>query len=1162
MIKRFTSTLFLAILFAGLAIGFGLTSVPLQAQSTSGAIVGIVADGSGAVVSGATVTATDLATNNKTTVTTTRTGEFRLLDLLPSNYRLEISARTFKNYVVDSATVQLEGTLRVNATLEVGSETQTVEVSTQPGLLQTETATVGYVVEAKQIDQTPLNGRNVENLIALEPGVVPGNNSLGSAGENQQSHTANSGFGNYEIGGGLFQAASQYIDDAPINAFGGNTLTLIITQDAVQEFRVETNAVSPQYGRFGGGVVSLVTKGGGNKMHGSLYEYFRNKALNANNFFNNYSGLARPIWNTDQFGATAGGPIKRDKAFAFVSWEGFRDWLGVPNPTNVPTAAMQAGYFTRQIADPTGRCTTINQVQSGTYAGMYQVPQSCWDPTSTVLKALWPAPLTPNNPLSNYYVAPKTGTATNQYTGRVDYNLSAKQKLFGRYTYWTLQDISPQEFAGGYPAGSVVNSVQTGNAFRKTAAHQAVLGDTYTINANTIANLRVSYNRAYYNQVPPGLGISQSVWGSTAFTNLAPFEFAHEIPTPSLSGIHNLYTFPAMNFDSTDRWNTYSVIGDVIRSAGSHTLQFGGEARRMERSGYGNLNTLSGGFTVSSQTTQVGGSSATGDEFASFLLGLMQKASISTGVPTNTFNYSAGLYALDNWKVTPNLTLNLGIRWELPGGLEENHDRATVLLPNAVDQYTNFTGTLVLVNSSQYTSRSMEPIQYNHFSPRVGFAQTLFKNTVVRGGFGLVFESPDLPAGVMAFNSTVNSQTTTTQNPTNQTATNSSFISNPFPVSVAPATAGIIQPAGRKVPNFMVSRLGQSVSGPIPTTNYPYMEQGNLTVAQELWGKLMLQVGYVASKGTHLPLSAAFGIDQIPDSYDSMGAALLTNAPCAADQGATISVGQCARPYPEYKGLSNSAAYSGSSTYNSLQAQAQFRSKSAGLLTTSYTWSKFITDADSVYQNYNNKKGERSLSAGDVPHRVVINYVYNLPFGRGQKFGSNITGVASTVVSGWSVNGVTTLQSGLPLAITLNGGNVLSQQFGAGTIRPNYTPSNPGCNGQPKTSGSAVQRATQTGWFNAACFTSPGSYAFGNEPRLDSHLRAEGVNNYDFAVEKSTSIKDAATVKFRMEFYDLFNRVQFAAPSAALTGANFGLVTATSTAYPERLIQASLRISY
>lgn len=1129
----------------------------LSAQSTYGAIVGAVTDASGAVVPDATVTATNLATNNKTTVRTNAAGEYSIVDLLPSDYRIEFSAKSFKQLVVESATVQLESTLRVNAKLEVGSATETIEVTTEPALLQTETATVAYEVEAKQVEEAPLNGRNVENLIALAPGVVPGPYALGSAGENEQSHTAQVGFGQYAIGGGAAGAEGQYIDDAPINALGANTITLVITQDAVQEFRVDTNAVSPEYGRFSGGVVSLGTRSGGNAIHGSVYEYFRNKVLNANNFFNNYSGVPRPIWNQDQYGTTIGGPIKKDKAFFFFSWEGFKDLLGVPNPTNVPTAAMQAGYFTRPIADPTGRCTTINQVTTGQYAGMYQVPQSCWDPTSTVLKALWPAVLTPNNPQDNYYVAPTTGTNTNEYNGRVDYNLSPKQRLFARYTYWHLQDVSPQEFKGQYPSGNVVNSYQTGNAFSETAAHQAVIGDTYTINSNTIADLRVSYNRAFYNQIPPALGISESLFGP-AYAALAPYEFGHEIPTPALSGVHNLYTFPAMNFDSTDRWNTYSVLGDVTWIKGNHAFKFGGEERLMEHSGYGNLNTISGGLSVSNQTTEVGGNSATGDEFASFLLGLMQKASISTGIPTDTFNYSSGWYAMDNWKVNPNLTVNLGIRWELPGGLEENHNRATVLLPNAVDPYTDFKGTLVLVASSQYPSRSMEPIQYNHFSPRVGFAQTLFKNTVIRGGFGLVYEPPDQATGVMAYNSTVNNQTTTTQNPTNQTATNSSFISNPFPVSVAPATAGIIQAAGRNVPNFMVSRLGQSVSGPIPSTNFPYMEQGNFTVAQELWGKLSLQAGYVAAKGTHLPVT--LNIDQLADSYDSMGTALLTNAACPADQGAAttapvISAGQCARPYPEYKGLSNSADYAGSTMYNSLQTQGQLRTKSFGLLTGNYTWAKlmnYAVDSQDAYRTVS------SLAASDVHQRAIINYQLSLPFGKGQRFAANVSGVADKVISGWTISGITTFQGGAPLALTLNGGNVLSQQFGAGTIRPNYVA---GCN--KKTAGSSVQRALVTGWFNTACFTSPGSYAFGNEPPTDSTLRAEGEDNFDFSAQKTTTIREKTNAVFRMEFFNVFNRVQFANPSTALGAGTFGLISGTVNNGPiQRQIQASLRINY
>jgi hypothetical protein len=369
----------------------------------------------------------------------------------------------------------------------------------------------------------------------------------------------------------------------------------------------------------------------------------------------------------------------------------------------------------------------------------------------------------------------------------------------------------------------------------------------------------------------------------------------------------------------------------------------------------------------------------------------------------------------------------------------------------------------------------------------------------------------------------------------------------------------------------MENLLGQSISSALPSNNFPYTQQWNLSVSHETKGDFMAEVGYAGSIGTHLPISGAnagdYNLDELSNKYYSLGNALLnTNA---VVNGTTMTLGQSLRPYPAYLNFENTAEYNGSTTYHSLQAKAQKRFASGGMIMANYTWAKIIGDTDTLnpglepkaagnvqggagfIQDFNNLKGERSILSFNTPQRLVVDYIVDLPFGKDRAF-AHFGGIAGAAVSGWAVNGITTFQTGFPLAMSMTG-NALTEDFGAGTLRPNYTS---GCN--KKISGPSTSRMNE--WFNTSCFTSPGNFALGNEPRVDGALHSQGIANYDFSAMKSTKIWERANLQFRTEFFNIFNHTQFNPPATSLDGGNFGQILSQQN--QPRLIQVSLRLNY
>ena len=1116
-----------------------------------------------------------------------------------------MAATGFKSFLRNPVGVEVATTLRVNAAMQVGASTETVEVSTDAPLLQTESGSLGDEIGAKQVESMPLNGRNTMNLMDLVPGVVPQGNTQTGVEMNQGTGTGSVAWGNYQIGGGMPTQSSIFIDGSPTMIMQKNTAALVPTADTIQEFQVQTSGVSPEFGRFGGGIVSMTTKSGTNKFHGTAYEYIRNRDVNANTFFNKRSGVPRGEWTQNQFGGTVGGPIWKNKAFFFFAYEKIDIRITATSATNVPTAGMVSGQQIPEVwvggvlknpnvADRTGNCnapgTNALPHTPGTAAapGYWTIPfgqGACVeDPTAKIFATFYPT--TPKNPTATFnWNAPYSqGDDGYQMSGRADYNITSNNRFFARFTLWPLNDESPNIVG-------VVGKYNTIGDGSHNHTNNIVTGDTITINPTTVLDIRADYLRQYGDSVPPAYGnVNEADFGAP-FAAIAPYETYHNIPGFSLAGtgqLHNIFNFSYAGLTKMF-YNNYHLSGSLTKISGKHSLKFGAEARLMNREDIGNAN--SGVFTYTADIDTPSGTG--GDEWAAFLMGQFDSSSVSSAKATTTFNWYTAYYAADTWQMRKNLTVSLGLRLDTPGSYAEAKDNAYVLLPSAVDPITGVTGTLALVGTSLYSPRYTIDEVAPQWGPRVGFAYRLTENTVFRSGYSLSYLPRDTQVGLFGSQMSINSTTSGNANVSGQVPLYT-MGGNPFayPNNNPANPEGMAVAGGRSNTNFMFTNLqnGTAISGPNPHEPFPYSEGLNVSVGHQFKGDTLVDIGLAHELGIHLP-SISLGLDQLPDQYDAMGTALsttLTGGNKLVYDGVTLPgalqiAGQALRPYPAYKNFSNTAAFYGTSSYNALEVKVQKRFHSTGQIGGAYTWMKMITDTDNplssqdaggvgTYQDFTNLKAERALYSSNAPHRLVINYVLNLPFGQKQRFGAGANPVVSRAISGWSLSGITSFQSGIPLHLTTSGNN-LSKTFGAGTIRPNYAA---GCT---KTNSISAYQASlavpgstaSQKWFNTGCFTLPNtpgqpgagtsaSYGFGNEPRVDGGLKASGVDNFDFSVNKATTIHEQIGLKFSAEFYNIFNRVQFQPPNTQTDNANFGLVTAQAN--NPRLIQGALRLSF
>ncbi|MGB8581019.1 MAG: carboxypeptidase regulatory-like domain-containing protein [Candidatus Sulfotelmatobacter sp.] len=984
-------------------------SSSLYGQSTYGSVVGSVTDSSGAAVPGATVTLTNVGTEEKRTQPSGADGLFTFVNLFPGQYRVDVEKPGFKHFARTDVTVQVQQSTSVNAALQVGEVSQVVEVTSQTPLLQTESASLGQVVEQRKADELPLNGRNIFNLITVSPAAVAQGGAGGSpVGENPFS------WGNYQIGGSFANQGAEYLDGQPLNIGYINLPIIIPTQDSVGEFKVQYNNLGAEWGKFAGGVVNLSTKSGSNSFHGSAYEYLRNHVLNANEFFNKQTELSQgqpnqaPPWVQNQYGFQVGGPVIKDKTFFYTSWEQYRQRTSVPFLTTVPAAGFLSGNFgavcttqggtfnaAGQCSNPAGQIYdpyTYNAPANPTpgtrsFYPNNVIPAAEFSKADAALGALYyPAPNLPGI-TNNYSTAYPGGGNTTEFVGRGDQNIGANTRLFGRFSYYGLLDLPQNPLGSGLCEDRCAEEYHT-----KLLAFDV----NHTFTPTTILDVNLAGSRFVYLRSPILSGFDLTSLGYPATYNTPPSSIRTP-PTPEFSTPNDVGHSQG-NSAIGDHNTQYNLSPSLTMIRGKHTIQIGGQWE-IGLDNYFQTNIASGAFGYDGVWTQQSPAATAvgGSPYADFVLGLaLNQGSFagnqSEGVAQNPAltkgrqTYRAW-YFNDTWHVTPKFTASLGLRYELPGTWSEAYNRLTYWNPNAVNGAVSgcsgvkgspCLGDAAYVGNGPNSSRNNLPLDKKEFSPRVGFAYSADQKTVVRAGFGIFFipnyvsfaTNPDNDVVNLAstpFTATTNGfiSPTSTLDASSCTQAGTSFASFSCKQAGPFGNAGILAPPGRNatpsLSNFVAAN-GSPGLDPYTNPKYGYLEQYNFDIQRQLPGGFFADVAYAGSHGVHLQQYQT-NVNEIPDSFVAQAAAqaatgatptiakLITNpltSPNATIGAATIFAGQLDRPYPQYNTLNLNGFGCCGSSYNSLQATVQRRFQGGGTLLVAYTNAKLISNTDTL----------------------------------------------------------------------------------------------------------------------------------------------------------------------------------------------------------------------
>jgi hypothetical protein len=1127
---------------------------PLWGQSSS--ITGRVLDSAEALVPGSEVSAVALGTGTERTVKTNTQGIYNIPLLLPGEYKLTVKAAGFKT-LIQNVRLEVAQTLNVDLRLEVGDLAQSVDVAAQAAPLQTGTSSLGQEIEGKQILDLPLLGRNAYALAQLAPGVrMPWQfNDLPVSMILNQFVSVNGSRG-YQ---------NEYLlDGAPNSNPGQSGPTLFPTADAVAEFRLFTNAYSAEYGRATGGVFNVATRSGTNALHGTAYDFLRNNVITANDFFTNRAGGKTPAFRFNQFGVTAGGPVTlpkvykgHNRTFFFVDYEGVRQTQGSSFTGTMPTLLQRQGDFSQtrnaagalvQIFDPfSTRPNPANPAQflRDVFPGNV-IPANRIDPVAKNLLPLYPIPNLPGAPFTNvgnYYFSGPSTVGQDSFGIRLDERTSDKNQIYGRVSY----NRSPTVSANNY--GTIGAPVP---AYQTFARRGAVLDDTYVFSPTLVGNFKYGFNRLINDRVPLTLGLDLTQFGFPA--SYAKQVQIDVLPQISPAGYNALGAPSIIHFGM----DTHSLQGNLTKNAGSHTMKFGVDIRLIRNNEIQSdtSTTFSFGPAFTQGPNPAAASAVAGNGMATFLLGVgPEGAGASQVIPAVALqNVYYAAFLQDDWKVSRKLTLNLGLRWDYESPRTDRfnelanfdwHAPSPLQVPGM-----NLVGGLTFVGVNG-NPRGQWDRDLNNFAPRVGFAYQALSKTVVRGGFG-VFYSPNFAGtgtgpgtfGLSGFQSTTNWVGSL------DGVTPYRFLHDPFP-------DGIAKPTGSS--QGLATLLGQAVSFVDRGNVTPYGLQWNLSVQHELPGNLLLETAYVGTRGVKILNSRPF--NQLPDADLALGdglRALVANPfygkiTTGALAATTVARAQLLLPYPQFLGVNAVGSTWGNSTYHSGQAKLERRfSKGFSLLAT-YTFSKLLDDATgawsgenvsgAAFQDYNNLRLEKSVSALDCTHRMSVGGVWELPVGKGKPLA--LSGVPAALLGGWQLNTIWTVSSGNVLGMTAT--NTTFSQGGG--QRPNWNGQNP-----------SLDTRNIYNWFNTADFSQPAPYQFGNAPRTIPGLRADGVDNVDFSAVKNNRIQERINLQLRAEWFNFTNHPRFDLPGTALGAAGFGVVTAQANR--PRTLQVALKVIF
>jgi hypothetical protein len=1185
-----------------------LLSIPIalsaQNLTTTATLTGTVTDSTGAVVAKATVTVSGVDNGISRSVKTNATGGYLIPLLPPATYTVKVESKGFKSFEVTGIILSPEQTATQDVQVAVGSETEQVVVSGQAPLVNTADANLSAEIDSQQVEDLPLNLRNVYGLAVLNSSVQNSteNQTLGEGGT---SGKADQDISFLNFGGGFFGTSAYMLDGVWDTDSTWGAVIYVPSVEAVADLKIQTNSFTAQSGFSTGNVFQVETKSGTSNFHGDMFEFITNEKVDANKWANDQNGYGKTPFRRNQFGASAGGPLyipgiykQRDKTFIFGVYEGLRqstpnnakfsvptalmhtgnfsEWLVPVNPstpTNLGTDALGYPILYHQIYDPagaiqlttghsytnpfTGQTSTANcSNEAATCNYRFPVPGNRLDtynlinPVGAALMSYYPK-ATSAGYSDNYDQAASAPTTSDEYIIRVDQNISDSTRAYFRWAYkYQTKTNSPAYYDAGYggndPGGP--GNVRPNNRFSPTA------GFTHIFNATTALSVNAGFQRWHQGGESQGYPFGFSSIGEPSFLTANSPEFPIVRPNDNLDSDADLG--PVQGGFGLPSTNVGSVSADLTKSVKKNDLSFGFiDVVLQNNDGVDISNTtynFSAGDTGYVSDTSGTTTPNTGMGLAEMMMGYINNGSAPNALSKAPEEEYTGYYAQDNIKVSRTLTVDLGIRWEFQTPWTERHNRLAYFdygAQNPIGGGAIGAETYVGGNNSRHLNET----NYRDFAPRIGFSEQLMHNVILRGGYG-IFYPP------FEFTGTLSSPGYQNQNiitgPQNQGLTPGASLSDPLPNGLSAVTGSGLGP---------LTDVGTNASTGVPFhRNSPLLEEYSLGVEYAFTPNDVITASYVGNRGQHMltdsidrdALNPALIVkgnnlssEQVPNPYFG----LITSSSCNL-AAPTITLGASLKPYSEFCDVSEGTAPVGDSFYNALQVDYNHRYRSGLTMLVSYTFSKFLDDTggtadwayvgnDTTYRNPFDPRMDKSVDGSNIKHSLVVNYAYALPFGRKGRFANHVNGATDAVIGGWQLAGITSAKSGFPLHIGNNG-----------TVAPFQGNAYADEVGNPKLSSGRSYKD----WFNTTAFQDSAEFTYGTATRFQSDLLAPGYVNWDMSLQKIFDVPlEGLKVQVRGDFFNAFNHTNLYAPNTSDDNPSEGVI---NNAADNRQIQGAVKI--
>jgi hypothetical protein len=1131
------------------------------AQSFTASLQGTVADTSGAVIPGATVTLLNEATDTHQAAKTNSTGRYLFVSVPSGTYRFTVEAAGFKSWVRGGVELQVQQAASVDVVLIPGDVSTTVVVTGEAPRLDTADATLGRVVDNVSIRDMPLGNRNAMDLVMLAAGVAGSGGSTGT---------------NFVVNGSRNSQSDVLMDGTTLTVTeqnGGITdLKFRPSVDVVREFKVQTNTFSAEYGSTGGGVVNVVSMSGTNQFHGSLSEYLRNSALNANGFFSNRVGTPMVPFRRNQHGGTMGGPAViphvlngRNRTFFFFNYEGTRQSSQATTLDSVPTMRERTGDFSQtfdvqknliQIFDPWTPHSVSGKTLRDPFPGNI-IPASRFDPVGVKAASYYPVPNVAgrtNLNTANFYGVGSSISDGYQTSIKIDHTLNDYQRVSVRFSRAMSIGVPPNLWGNDlYPLDGGPSA---------SATHNATADYTATLSPSVLLNLRWGLIRQSYRRDPFSRPFPEEV--ARAFGFQGPLNVAM-VPRFSPEDYRDVGSYPSARMRRGEDTNHFA--GSLVKIRGIQSLKFGAEAR-LARLNYAQpgLNNATLSFTrrVTMQDADRANSQQ-GNAIASMLLGWGSGGSQTTGMQASSAARAYGFYANDDIQLTRALFINIGLRYELDIPRTERYNRYSWFDPDAtsplnVPGFANLKGGLRFADPNH---RSVYDLDANNLAPRFGLALRVSRKTVMRGGYGIYYGISRAGVSGSLTEGYRTSTNWTVSLDGNRTLLNP--LRNPFP-------AGTNEPPGNSL--GLLTGVGLYISAPVREWGTkPYYQQWSFTLQRELPLNAVAELAYSASRGVHLYHGGMNALNRLPETAygDGDGSKLYVSVSnpfygIVTDRSSSlsqprISISQLWRPYPQFTGVSGDPGPPvANSIYHAVQVKLTKRWSRGLSFSGHYTFSKMIDDnsvsavnltwlgGNATVQSVRNLRLERSVSTWDVNHRAVADFSWQMPIGRGKRIGTTWKGWADHLMGQWQLNGIAMRQSGFPLVPALSGSVLVDS-----SQRPNLI-------GDPNLPVRAQDKLDM--FVNPAAFSRPDAYKFGTAARTLPWARGAGTSNLDLSLFKNFYLwrERRRYLQFRGESFNITNSPMFASPDMTVGSTRFGLVTAQSNS--SRQFQLALKFYF